>query len=90
MFDFFKKHKKMVQSPSNNVSENKEEELAAVLAAAIAASDDEELVAVIAAAVASCMGVGIPDIKIKSIKRIPQTSSPWARMARMEQLFSRL
>ena len=41
--------------------------------------DDEELVAVIAAAIAASLGIAIPEINIKSIKRIPQNTPVWVR-----------
>lgn len=53
-------------------------------------SDDEELVAVIAAAIAANMGVDISDVKIKSIKRVPQNTSVWSKVGREEQIFNRL
>lgn len=51
--------------------------------------NSEELIAVIAAAVAASMGLDLPDINIQSIRRIPQSTTPWADMGRKEQLFSR-
>lgn len=50
----------------------------------------EELIAVITVAVAASMGVGLPDINIQAIRRIPQNTIAWADMGRKEQLFSRL
>ena len=50
----------------------------------------EELIAVIAAAVTASMGVGLPDINIQAIRRIPQNTIAWADMGIKEQLFSRL
>lgn len=47
-------------------------------------NNDEELVAVIAAAVAASMGLKVPDIKIKKIKRIH--GSIWSDTARLEQM----
>ena len=95
MFDFLKKlvwnsDEKEVQSKSNSASNNGNEELAVVIAAAISAYSDEELVAVIAAAVSASMGVGVPDINIKSIKRVPQSATPWTRMGKIEQLLGKL
>lgn len=52
--------------------------------------NDEELVAVIAAAVAASMGLNIPDIKIKTIRRIPQNSHAWSEMGRKEQMLGKL
>ena len=50
----------------------------------------DELVAVIAAAIATNLGVGIPDINIQTIRRIPTVSSAWSDMGRKEQLFGKL
>ena len=52
--------------------------------------DDEELVAVIAAAIAASMGVGIPQLNIKSIKRVPQTGPAWGIAGRQEQIAGKL
>ena len=48
--------------------------------------DDEELVAVIAAAVALSLGVDLPQIKIRKIKRVSQKTPIWAEAGRMEQI----
>lgn len=48
--------------------------------------DDEELTAVIAAAISASMGVSIPDINIKAIRRVSQNTSTWAEMGRKEQI----
>lgn len=53
-------------------------------------TNDEELVAVIAAAVAASLGVSIPEVNIKSIRRIPQSSPTWAIAGRQEQIYSKL
>lgn len=52
--------------------------------------EDEELVAVIAAAIAASMGVAIPDINIKSIKRVSTPSPIWAQMGRIEEISNKL
>ena len=52
--------------------------------------EDEELVAVIAAAIAASMGVAIPDINIKSIKRVSTPSPMWAEMGRIEEISKKL
>lgn len=52
--------------------------------------EDEELVAVIAAAIAASMGVGIPDINIKSIKRNPSSSNVWSETGRTEYMTGKL
>lgn len=50
----------------------------------------EELVAVIAAAVAANLGMNIPDINIKSIRRVPQMTSTWSNVGSMKQTMGRL
>ncbi|NMB27831.1 MAG: OadG family protein [Tissierellia bacterium] len=52
--------------------------------------EDEELVAVIAAALAVSLGVSIPEVNIKSIKRISSTASRWAEVGRREQTTGKL
>lgn len=52
--------------------------------------DDEELVAVIAASIAASMGISIPELNIKSIKRMPQTAPAWAVASRQEQISGKL
>ncbi|SHD78467.1 OadG family protein [Schnuerera ultunensis] len=52
--------------------------------------NDEELVAVIAAAVAASLGTTIPQIKIKTIKRISPTTPLWSEAGRREQILERL
>lgn len=51
--------------------------------------DNEEIIAVIASVVAMHLGLNIPDINIKSIKRVPQASSPWSSTSKSEQLRGR-
>lgn len=46
----------------------------------------EELVAVIAAAVAIQLGVDLPDINIKSIRRIPNTTPIWRNVGKQKQM----
>lgn len=50
----------------------------------------EELVAVIAAAVAANLGMNIPDINIKSIRRVPQMTSTWSNVGNIKQTIGRL
>lgn len=50
----------------------------------------EELVAVIAAAVAANLGMNIPDINIKSIRRVPQMTSTWTNVGSIKQTIGRL
>ena len=56
----------------------------------VVVENNEELVAVVAAAVAASLGLNIPDINIQSIRRIPQSSAPWAEMSKQEQLLGKL
>ena len=53
-------------------------------------SNDEELVAVITAAIAASLGVATPEVNIKSIKRVSQTTPTWAEMGRREQILGKL
>ena len=52
--------------------------------------EDEELVAVIAAAIAANLGVSVPDVNIKSIKRANPNTTAWADMGRREQVLGKL
>jgi sodium pump decarboxylase gamma subunit len=47
-------------------------------------NEDEELIAVITTAVAASLSKPTYSIKIKKIKRIPQSSSPWVNIGRQE------
>ena len=52
--------------------------------------NDEELVAVISAAIAASLGVSIPEINIKSIRRVEQRTLAWSSAGRQEQIFNKL
>src|SRR5690554_8162883 len=52
--------------------------------------EDEELVAVIAAAIAASLGTTIPQINIKTIKRISPTTPAWSEAGRREQILEKL
>jgi len=52
--------------------------------------DDEELIAVIAASIAASLGVRVPEINIKSIKRIPQRTPIWGQAGRQELIYRKL
>ena len=52
--------------------------------------DESEIVAVIAAAIAASTGVNVSDLKINSIKRVPQMGSVWSKVGRQEQIYNRL
>ncbi len=67
-----KKELKQRQEPKEKITTNRDTE--DVL--------EEELVAVIAAAVAANLGLNIPDIRIKNIKRVPQDLGPWVSSRR--------
>lgn len=77
---------------TNPVTEDRVEERIENKVEEITTNDinDEELVAVIAAAIASSLGVSIPEVNIKSIKRMPQTTPAWAETGRREQMFGKL
>ncbi|NLV87948.1 MAG: hypothetical protein GX021_01080 [Tissierellia bacterium] len=52
--------------------------------------DDEELIAVITASIAASLGVSVPEINIKSIRRIPQRTPIWAQAGRQELIYRKL
>jgi sodium pump decarboxylase gamma subunit len=52
--------------------------------------ENEELIAIISAAVAASLGVSIPEMNIKSIKRISTNECIWSRVGREQQMFKRL
>lgn len=52
--------------------------------------DEEELIAVITAAIAASMGLRIPEIKIKSIRRTNQITTAWREMAKQEHFYGKL
>jgi len=51
---------------------------------------DEELVAIIAASIAMILDKAIPEINIKTIKRVPQYYSPWTDMGRKENMINKI
>lgn len=53
-------------------------------------TNDEELIAVIASAIAANLGLSIPEIKIKSIRRTSQNPTAWAAASRQEQMYNKL
>lgn len=69
----------IIEKPENIEETKIEEEL-----------NDEELVAVIAAAISVSMGVAIPEINIKSIKRVSSTAPIWAETGRKEYISGKL
>ncbi|HEY8362364.1 MAG TPA: OadG family protein [Tissierellaceae bacterium] len=48
--------------------------------------DEGELVAIIAAAIAASLDVSIPQIRIKEIRRVSQSTPVWADIGRREQM----
>jgi len=52
--------------------------------------DQEELIALITAAIANSLGVDIPEINIRSIRRTPQATTVWREMGKQEQLMGKL
>ena len=52
--------------------------------------NDEELVAVISAAIAASMGLSVPQLNIKSIRRVEQNTPVWAVASRQEQITRKL
>lgn len=52
--------------------------------------DEKELIAVISAAVAASMGISLPQVNIKKIKRISGSSPAWSTAGRQEQIQNKL
>lgn len=52
--------------------------------------DEEEIIAVISAAIAASMGMNVPNINIKSIKRINQNTSAWREISKQEHFYGKL
>lgn len=52
--------------------------------------DEKELIAVISAAVAASMGISLPQVNIKKIKRISDSSPAWSTAGRQEQIQNKL
>ena len=80
-----------------NISQEKKPEVTKTTVApvkkeeqAINEVNDEELVAVISAAIAASMGLSVPQLNIKSIRRIQQTTPAWAVASRQEQISRKL
>ena len=80
-----------------NISADKKPEVAKTVVAPVKKEEpitneinDEELVAVISAAIAASMGLYIPQLNIKSIRRITQTTTAWAVASLQEQISGKL
>lgn len=80
-----------------NISGDKKSEVAKPVVAPVEKEEivanevnDEELVAVISAAIAASMGLSVPQLNIKSIKRMPQTTPAWAVASRQDQISRKL
>ena len=54
------------------------------------ATDDEELIAVISAAIASSMETSVRNIVVKNIVRVNDDTPTWGKVARIDQVNSRL
>jgi len=70
------------------IVETKEKEQP-IVATAIPSEDEGELIAVISAALAACMGSN-SKVVVKSINRVQDNTTAWAKVARQEQMFNRL
>lgn len=80
-----------------NISGDKKDEVAKTVVTPVKKEEqvinevnDEELVAVISAAIAASMGLSVPQLNIKSIRRIQQTTPAWAVASRQEQISGKL
>ena len=47
---------------------------------------NDDLVAVIAGAIAGYLGTSVDNIRIKSIRRIPQSDTPWTERGLLSQI----
>ena len=54
------------------------------------AVEDEELIAVISAAIAASLGVSIPEVRIRTIRRVNQNTTSWVQANKIEQVMKRL
>lgn len=52
--------------------------------------DGEELIVVISAAIAASVGLKLPNINIRSIKRINQNTSAWREISKQEHFYGKL
>lgn len=85
------KEQKKTPEKSNIVTEKENKELKRSENVATKENiDDEKLVAVISAALAASLGVSIPEINIRNIKRVSQLTSAWAEVGRIEQTLEKL
>lgn len=89
--------KKISNSHSHNNNDNKRdvrEEIIKptndVIKTPITGHDNEELIAVIAASIAATLGVTVPEVRIRSIRRIPQNTPVWALTGRHEVINNKL
>lgn len=72
------------------VQTNKVQEAKPIIVAEDSNEVTEELVAVIAAAIAANLGMKVPDINIKSIRRVTQMTTTWSNVGSMKQTMGRL
>ena len=81
--------KESVKKP-RETPKKEEEELLASDEIQEEVEDEEELIAVISAAIAASMGLEIPNINIRSIKRINQNTSACREMSKQEHFYGKL
>ena len=72
------------------VQTNKVQEAKPIIVAEDSNEVTEELVVVIAAAIAANLGMKVPDINIKIIRRVPQMTTTWSNVGSMKQTMGRL
>lgn len=85
-----KKKKEEVLAPSDKGNFDKIKEKTIKEQEAVETTNDEEIIAVISAALAASMGLDLPQINIKKIRRINTSSSAWSDAGRQEQIYSKL
>ena len=80
-----------------NISQDKKPEVEKTVVAPVKKEETvinevnhEELVAVISAAIAASMGLSVPQLNIRSIRRVQQNTPAWAVASRQEQISGKL
>jgi hypothetical protein len=88
LYSFFKKNEENTEvknTVSEEIIEDGEDEIAAVIAAALASMDEEEeTVAAITAAIAVMLGSRTDEFIVRNIKRTPEMDPIWAVAGRMK------
>jgi Na+-transporting methylmalonyl-CoA/oxaloacetate decarboxylase gamma subunit len=88
LYSFFKKNEENTEvknTVSEEIIEDNEDEIAAVIAAALASMDEEEeTVAAITAAIAVMLGSRTDEFIVRNIKRTPEMDPIWAVAGRMK------